>query len=111
MLIGRWLVANRCVMLGHSSQSPQQRFHVANSEVRRGQRHARAGADAIELQVPLTVEMRLRQGDAPIAVKDAVDCFPKTKLQRRRDFPQTKRDRHEHAFPPWKVVTGGELLG
>ena len=94
VLFGWRLVSHRRTMARQCAQAPQQGFHVTNPKIRRGKRHARACAEAIELKVPLTVEVRLRQGDAPVAIENAVYCFAEAKLQRRRDIPQTKRDRH-----------------
>ena len=94
MLIAGRLIANRCSVARQRAQAAKERFDVADPEVRRGQRYARTRAEAVELKVPLAIQVRLRQRDAPVAIEDAVYRFAEAELEGGRDIPQTKRDRH-----------------
>ena len=77
-----------------TAEASEQVFEFCYGQFGRSQHNTAVHPEAIELQVPLAVNVRLRNRDTPVPIENSVDSFAQSEFETWRDLPQTERDRH-----------------
>ena len=91
-------------------QPPQDMAEGRDANVLQRRKHeAIAFAAAVQLQVPLAIQMRLRQGHRPVAVEDIFKGLAEAALDRRRNISESKCDRQ--STPDVTCSRGSEYWG